>query len=69
MFIDPFLPDDTDQRNEPGDEQTDILVLPVTVEFFDPFDEARFGLSLDHIRAFHGQHDDAVFDLCLADFP
>ena len=68
MFIDPFLADDTDKRDQTGYEQTDVVVFPVLVESPDVFDEAGFSFPLYHVCAFH-RHHDPVFDLYISDLP
>ena len=69
VLVDPLLPDNADERDQAGDEQADVLVLPVPVELPDPLDKARLCLPLDHVGALHGQHDDAVLDLDVPDLP
>ena len=69
MLVDPLLADDADKRDQTRDEQADIIVLPVAVEFSDIFDEAALCFPLDHVRSFHREHDYAVLDLNVSDLP
>ena len=69
VLIDPFLPDDADEGDESGDEEPDLVIPAVLIEFVDALDIPRLGFPLDHVRAFHGQHHHAVFDLYVAHLP
>ena len=69
VLVDPLFADDADQRDQTRDKQTDVVIPAVTVERLDAFDKAAFRFPLDHVRTFHGQHDDAVFDFDRADLP
>ena len=69
VLVHPPFPDDADHRDESRDEQTDVVVHTVLVELFDALREAGLGLPLDHVRAFHRQHDHTVLDLDIAYLP
>ena len=69
VLVHPPLPDDAHHRDEPWDEQTDVLIHPVLIELLDAFREPGLRFPFDHVRAFHRQHDHAVLDLDVAHLP
>ena len=69
VLVHPPFSHDAHHRDEPGDEQTDVLIHPVLIELLDALREPGLRLPFDHVRAFHRQHDHTVLDLDVAHLP
>ena len=69
VLIQPLLSHDADHRYEAGYEQSDIVVLAVTVQVLYAFDEAGLSFPRYHVGALHRQHHDAVFYFYIPHLP